>query len=254
MLVDDAGGGTVRCGRVGADFGDKVNLYRAEGFGGCRTLTECGLDGTMPDAVQMTVHQLAESLGNAIDAKDHCTRSHSEEVAVITQAIGLQMGLSPRSADILHIAGHLHDIGKIGIPDSILKKRGPLTDEEFAVIKQHPAMGAAIIEPVTCLSGKNGIMKMVLHHHERFDGRGYPDGLAGEDIPLGARVIAVADSLSAMLQDRPYRRARDYENAVAEIERCAGTQFDPRIVSAFMEVRDTVRGYLLSMREMCAPL
>lgn len=211
-------------------------------------------EGQMLDAVQMTVHQLAESLGNAIDAKDHCTRSHSEEVAVIAQAVGLQLGLSPRQADILHIAGHLHDIGKIGIPDSILKKQAPLTAEEYHIVKEHPAMGAEIMRPVACLSGENGITAMVLHHHERFDGKGYPSGLVGHDIPLGARIIAVADSLSAMLQDRPYRRARSYNEAVQEIADCSGSQFDPDIVGAFMEIRETIKGYLLSMRELCAML
>ncbi len=253
MLFGDAEGRTDLCSMSGAGKNSLGNIFRAEDTSS-RLSSQSERNFPIPDAVQMTVHQLAESLGNAIDAKDHCTRSHSEEVAVVSQAIGLQLGLPPRTADILHIAGHLHDIGKIGIPDSILKKQGPLTDREYATIKRHPEMGAAIIEPVTCLSGNNGIVDMVLHHHERFDGKGYPDGLAGEDIPLGARVIAVADTLSAMLQDRPYRRARSYVEVVAEIQQCSGSQFDPRIVEAFMDIRETVQGYLLSMRELCAVL
>lgn len=202
------------------------------------------------DAVHLTVHVFAESLGNAIDAKDHCTRSHSEEVAVISQAIAQQVGLSPSQADILHIAGHLHDIGKIGISDAILKKRGPLTDAEYRIIRQHPRIGAEIIAPLTNLMGNDGIARMVLHHHERFDGTGYPGGLAGNDIPLGARIISVADSLSAMLQARPYRADMSYAQAIAEVERCSGTQFDSAIVEAFLGIQDTIKGYLDSMRGM----
>lgn len=200
------------------------------------------------DAVQLTVHQFAESLGRAIDAKDHCTCLHSEEVALIAQAIGLRLGLSPRQADILHIAGHLHDIGKIGVPEAILKKRGPLTSSEFRRIKEHPRIGADIVAPVTALSGSNGIARMILHHHERFDGRGYPDGLRGRDIPLGARIIAVADSLSAMLQNRPYRESMTFAEAVEEIRGCAGTQFDPDAVTAFLDIRHSLKDYLGSIR------
>lgn len=199
------------------------------------------------DAVQMTVHQFAESLSNIIDAKDHCTHSHSEEVAVMSQTIGLQMGLSAKQADILHVAGHLHDIGKVGIQDSILKKRGPLTRSEFEIIKKHPVIGADIMAPIAPFAGKHGIVRMIRHHHERFDGKGYPDGLAGYDIPLGARIIAVADSLSAMLQDRPYRKAMTYDEALDEIVDCCGTQFDPKVVNAFFGAKDVIREYLVSL-------
>lgn len=199
------------------------------------------------DAVQLTVHQFAESLSNIIDAKDHCTHNHSEEVAVMSQTIGQQMGLSAKHSDILHVAGHLHDIGKVGIQDAILKKRGPLTTAEFNIIKRHPEIGAQIIAPVTQLTGKNGIVKMILHHHERYDGKGYPHGLAGLEIPLGARIIAVADSLSAMLQQRPYRKAMSYGEALDEIVACTGTQFDPMVVEAFFDVSDIIRDYLQSL-------
>lgn len=211
-------------------------------------LTDSVLDNIcesrMLDAVQMTVHQFAESLSHIIDAKDHCTHCHSEEVAVMSQTIGQQMGLPARESDVLHVAGHLHDIGKVGIQDAILKKRGPLTDEEFAVIRTHPVIGAEIIAPIAPFAGENGIVRMVRHHHERYDGRGYPDGLSGEAIPMGARIIAVADSLSAMLQHRPYRDAMTFEAAMAEIDRCAGTQFDPGVAAAFFEVKDIIREYL----------
>lgn len=201
------------------------------------------------DAVQMTVHQFAESLSYIIDAKDHCTHSHSEEVAVMAQTIGQQMGLSAKQADILHVVGHLHDIGKVGIQDAILKKRGPLTKSEFAIIKRHPEIGAQIMGPVTPFSGKNGIVKMILHHHERYDGKGYPHGLKGKEIPLGARIIAVADSLSAMLQERPYRKAMTYKEAMDEIVDCTGTQFDPQVVNAFFGVHDIIWDYLQSLHK-----
>lgn len=199
------------------------------------------------DAVKLTVHQFAESLSNIIDAKDHCTHNHSEEVAVMAQTIGQQMGLTARQSDILHVAGHLHDIGKVGIQDAILKKRGPLTKSEFNIIKKHPVIGADIMKPIMPFSGKNGIIEMIRHHHERFDGKGYPDGLKGEEIPLGARIIAVADSISAMLQHRPYRKAMSYEDMLEEVAQCSGTQFDPVVVEAFFEVSDIVKEYIGSL-------
>ncbi|WP_432736197.1 HD-GYP domain-containing protein [Maridesulfovibrio sp. FT414] len=193
--------------------------------------------------VNMTVHQFAESLGNAIDAKDPYTCSHSEDVAVLSHKIGMQMGLEADRCDLLHIAGHLHDIGKIGVPDAILQKDGRLTDEEFKVIQRHPQVGADIVSPVTSLTGINIITRSILHHHERFDGKGYPYGLAGEDIPLEARIIAVADTLSAMASNRPYRKALPFTDIVAEINRCSGTQFDPRVVGCFNEICSSVAGY-----------
>ena len=146
-------------------------------------------------SITSEIHQLSESLGKAIDAKDRCTSQHSEQVAVLAHTLALGMGLTPNSADHIHIAGHLHDIGKIGVPDRILRKSGALSDQEWQAMKRHPEIGADITAPVGFLRS-NGIVEMVLHHHESYDGRGYPAGLAGNDIPLGARIIAVADSLS----------------------------------------------------------
>ncbi len=191
----------------------------------------------------MTVHQFAESLGNAIDAKDHYTCSHSEEVAVVAQALGVQLGLDDRECELLHIAGHLHDIGKIGLPDSILKKEGRLTLEEYETVKQHPSIGAEIVKPVASVSGLDRITGIILHHHERFDGEGYPYSLKGERIPFGARVIAVADTLSAMASNRPYRKAIEFSKIIKEIKSCSGTQFDPVIVDAFMGITDKVEKY-----------
>lgn len=188
-----------------------------------------------PDCSKLieTVHEFSESLGVAIDAKDPYTRMHSTEVAEVAQVLARSMGLAPDQVELVHIGGHLHDIGKIGVPDSILNKAGPLEAGEWAMLKQHPEIGARILEPIRTMAG-TGIPDMVRHHHEAFDGSGYPHGLAGEEIPLGARIITVADSLSAMLSDRPYRPRMTYSDALAEVVRCRGTQFDPVVVRALM--------------------
>lgn len=193
--------------------------------------------------VNLTIHQFAESLGNAIDAKDHYTCSHSEEVAVVAQVLGTEFGLDSDRCELLHIAGHLHDIGKIGVPDSILKKSGGLTEDEYELIKKHPVMGAQIVAPVASVSGIDIVADIILHHHERFDGKGYPYGLKGEAIPLEARIIAVADTISAMARSRPYRAAIPFTEIVNEIQECSGTQFDPAVVRSFMTVSDRVEQY-----------
>lgn len=170
-------------------------------------LAECALrqDRAMPcnSAVTEIIHQLAESLGKAIDAKDTYTLAHSEEVAVISQTLTLSMGLGHQMADIIHVAGHLHDLGKIGVPDEILSKTSPLTPKEWLAIRKHPDIGADILAPIAWYSRECGIVDMVRAHHERFDGSGYPQGLAGGQIPLGARIIAVADSLSLCCSHAP---------------------------------------------------
>lgn len=197
----------------------------------------CGLESAQ--FVTTVLHQFAESLGNAIDAKDPYTSMHSDEVAEVSHTLALTMGLSPREADIIHVAGHLHDIGKIGVPDAVLQKKGPLNTEEWQAVRRHPELGADILKPVASLRNL-GVVDMVLHHHERYDGKGYPAGLRGTAIPLGARVITLADSLSAMLQNRPYRSAMDFQKAYDEIVSCSGTQFDPRVVDAFRKSADII--------------
>jgi HD-GYP domain-containing protein (c-di-GMP phosphodiesterase class II) len=184
--------------------------------------------------VSEEIHQFAESLGNAIDAKDRFTRQHSDEVAEVSHLLARRMGLPSQLADHIHIAGHLHDIGKIGVPDHILQKEGPLSAGEWRAIKMHPVIGAEIIAPVLFLSS-TGIVGMVYHHHESFDGRGYPAGLKGADIPLGARIIAAADSLSAMLQNRPYRRRMGFAEAVQKIAALSGAQYDPQVVEVLLD-------------------
>lgn len=192
------------------------------------------------------IHQFAESLGNAIDAKDAYTETHSLEVAEISRILALSLGLGTEPADIIHIAGHLHDIGKIGVPDHILNKHGRLNEEEEAAIRRHPQIGAAILSPVQEIAAA-GICEMVLYHHERYDGQGYPLGLKGDDIPLGARIIAVADSLSAMTGSRSYHLPKGFDAALNEILRCSGTQFDPHVVNALSAHADKVRNILFSL-------
>lgn len=197
------------------------------------------------DLENCQLHQFAEALGNAVDARDATTFHHSEEVAVVSQLLAGALGQSPDQAAMVHLAGHLHDLGKIGVPDLALKKQGPLNDEERVWMRRHPEIGAAIVRPVEAF-GRHGVADMILCHHERFDGKGYPSGLIGADIPLGARIIAVADTLSALLQDRPYRRKTSFAAAWTEIWRCSGTQFDPMVVLALESVSDQVHGYFSS--------
>ena len=203
--------------------------------------------GVGDDARLALVHQLAESLGRAIDAKDSHTMAHSEEVAEVSQFLAVTMGLPREETACVHVAGHLHDIGKIGVPDAVLGKPGRLEPDEWRRMQAHPAIGADILAPLDCLA-RTGIVEMVRAHHERFDGSGYPDGLKGREIPLGARVISVADSLSAMLQTRPYRPAMGFAEARREIARCSGSQFDPDVADAFLAVADDIRQLLCSCR------
>lgn len=188
----------------------------------------------------LEIHQLAESLGAAIDAKDHHTHLHSEQTAVAAEILARGLGLSTHICDRIHIAGHLHDIGKIGLPDRILQKPGPLSDREWLEIKKHPIRGAEILAPVDYLR-LTGITEMVRRHHESFDGQGYPDGLAGKEIPLGARIIAVADSLSAILQDRPYRPGASFGEAVNRIQLMSGIRYDPRVVDVLIRRAEQIK-------------
>lgn len=168
------------------------------------------------------------SLTAAIDAKDRYTCGHSERVACLARAIALAAGLSPTLAERIHIAGLVHDVGKIGVPEAVLCKPGKLTDDEFGLIKLHPQIGHRILKDIAQFED---VLPGVLHHHERFDGRGYPHGLAGEKIPLIARVLAVADTFDAMSSNRSYRPALSRDRVMEEIVKSAGTQLDPAFSS-----------------------
>jgi putative nucleotidyltransferase with HDIG domain len=158
---------------------------------------------------------------------------HSNAVAEYATQIATALGLSEKKVELIRTGALLHDIGKIGIPDSILYKPGPLTDEEFVYIKEHPVRGA---ELVSTNDGLREMVPIIRHHHERYDGRGYPDGLKGQEIPVEARILCVADSVQAMESDRPYRKALGNQAIIAEINENAGSQFDPVIVEAFLKV------------------
>ncbi|MEQ1933801.1 MAG: HD domain-containing phosphohydrolase, partial [Fimbriimonadaceae bacterium] len=183
-----------------------------------------------PTSTSGDTFDLLDSMINAVDNKDYYTRAHSEEVTEYALWIADELGLSEEAKRTIRIAGLLHDVGKIGVPDEILRKPGHLTDEEYEVMKQHPVVGAMI---VSSLPGMTDILPGVKYHHEHWDGSGYPEGLAGEAIPLLARLLAVPDSYSAMTTNRPYRKGMEPEVALSKIIEGAGTQFDPRIVRAF---------------------
>jgi len=174
------------------------------------------------------------ALAYALEAKDKYTSGHSQRVAETSVAIAKELGLSQHSIERIRQAGLIHDIGKIGVRESVLNKPGRLTDEEFHHIKSHCEIGEHILTPIV---EDEEILKVVRHHHERYDGRGYPDGLKSEQIPLGARILAVADTYDAMTSERPYREAMSDETACDEIKRCKGTQFDPVVADAFLRVR-----------------
>lgn len=174
-----------------------------------------------------------QSLRYAVEAKDPYTRGHSDRVSEYAVLIGRKMGLSEDEIKTLQIGGLFHDIGKIGVPDSILQKEAKLTDDEYSQIKNHPSIGAHILGEAEAFKD---IIPIVKYHHERFDGRGYPSRLSGEKIPLLARITAVADTFDAMTSKRSYRNALDIQYVKEEIERCKGTQFDPKIAEVFLEI------------------
>ncbi len=187
------------------------------------------LFASVQDAYLATVRALAA----AVDAKEPYMRDHSGRVAVLARATAEKMGLSPDQRTAIEMAAYLHDIGRIGISEQILRKPAPLSEEETCTMRHHPMIGANILRPVAF---PWSIAPVVRHHHEHYDGSGYPAGLRGEEIPLLARVLSVADAYAAMVADRPYRDRLVADDAIAELRRCSGTDFDPRAVDALIEV------------------
>ena len=176
---------------------------------------------------------LAETLAEALDARDSYTAGHGIRVGDYAHAIALDLGFGPPELEQLRVAAQLHDIGKIGIPDGILLKPGPLKAEEYGLVKLHPQIGRRILEKAQTFEE---LLPIVELHHENFDGTGYPYGLAGDKIPLGARIVRVADSFDAMTTDRAYRPAYRPEAAMREIQNCSSTHFDPQVVKEFLLV------------------
>jgi len=173
------------------------------------------------------------ALTAAIDAKDRYTRGHSERVAMLSAALAREVGMRPDECERIHIAGLVHDVGKIGVAEGVLTKPGRLTDEEFEKVRAHPEIGYRILRDIPSL---RDVLPGVMHHHERWDGRGYPHGLSGEQIPLMARIIALADTFDAMSSTRSYRPAMPRDLVLQEIERCAGQQFEAQLATAFVKL------------------
>lgn len=218
---------------------------RQPGASDWKLLDSLGEDlGTVVESIHMqdNLHQAflstIKALAGAIDAKDAYTRGHSDKVVAIAVAIAGHMGLDSDVIRRIRDAGYLHDIGKIGTPDSVLSKEGPLTDEEMTAMRLHPGNSQQILKQALVAED---VKDMIRHHHERYDGSGYPDELAGGDIPLGSRILCVADAFEAMTSNRPYRGRLSEQEAVDELKRWSGKQFDPEVVEAFLKIMDKVK-------------
>lgn len=187
------------------------------------------------DKLEAAYMESIETLRHTVDAKDTYTRGHSDRVAEFSVLIGQRLGLSEKDLHTLHIGGLFHDIGKIGVPDSILQKESKLTDDEYSEIKNHPAIGVHILSTATIF---NDIIPIVKHHHEKYDGNGYPSKLKGEDIPYFARIAAIADSFDAMSSRRSYRDVLPLDVIKEEFRKNKGTQFDPKLTDLFLNILD----------------
>jgi len=185
------------------------------------------------DLLEKSYLESIETLRYTVEAKDTYTRGHSDRVSEYAVLIGKKVGLSEDDLKTLQIGGLFHDIGKIGVPDTILQKEAKLTDDEYSEIKNHPSIGAHILSTATIFKE---IIPIVKHHHERYDGHGYPGQLQGENIPYLARITAIADTFDAMTSKRSYRDALPMETVISEFERCKGTQFDPKLADAFLDI------------------
>jgi diguanylate cyclase (GGDEF)-like protein/putative nucleotidyltransferase with HDIG domain len=212
----------------------RLACMQAQGMGGGRAVAaaavpaahaevEAEADGPQQDAI--------EALAVALLERDRYTGEHSEAVIAMSGAVARNLGCSPTEVARVKSAALLHDIGKVAIPDEILHKPGPLTDDEWKLMREHPVIGERILR---VLPGLGGVARIVRHEHERWDGGGYPDGLAKDAIPLGSRIIIAADTYHAITSDRPYRAAASHATAVEELSRCAGSQFDPDVTAALI--------------------
>jgi putative two-component system response regulator len=184
-------------------------------------------------------HGVIAALANAVEAKDATTELHCQRLAGLAHELGMRAGIEPAALKGVVFGALLHDIGKIGVSDAILTKAGPLTAHEWHEMRQHPVIGERICEP---LASAAEFAPIVRHHHERWDGTGYPDGLRGESIPIGARIVGLVDAYDAIIHDRPYRPARSIEEALDELTREAGAQFDPELVRLFLPMAERELG------------
>jgi putative nucleotidyltransferase with HDIG domain len=214
-------------------------LYRAKQAGRNRTCISSEVTKPATPYVGMELEarsralSIIYALAATVDAKDHYTYGHSKKVSDYAVALAEVLELPKDRMDTIRAAGLLHDIGKIGIPDSILNKKGPLTDAEWEPLKAHPKLGVEILRHVIDLAN---CLPAILHHHERYDGTGYLSGLKGDNIPVEARILAIADAYDAITSPRPYHEQLSSQEALAELKRCAGTQFDPELVDIFCKI------------------
>jgi diguanylate cyclase (GGDEF)-like protein len=207
----------------------QAGLDHARALGGGRCSTQIrGDDDQIADPAQAAV---IEALANTLLERDRYTGEHSEDVVELVRGVGRQLGMPEREIETIAAAALLHDIGKVAIPDTVLHKPGALTDAEWELMREHPVIGERILAAVP---GMSRIAKIVRHEHEHWNGAGYPDRLLGDDIPMGSRIILACDTYSAITTDRPYRKARSHSEAIAELARCAGTQFDPKVTEALI--------------------
>lgn len=203
--------------------------------GACAFFSSNACDGLLihPSTAPLEQFETIYAFAEAIGTRDGYTMGHSEKVAEYSRLIAERMGLDLATADLAYLCGIVHDVGKIGIPEEILNKKGPLNSEEYRLIKGHSEMGASILSHISWL---HDIVPIIEAHHEWYNGTGYPRGLKGDNIPLLSRILSVADSFDAMTSDRSYRKAYPVEKAVEELKNNAGTQFDPRVVEVFLEL------------------
>ncbi|WP_069998052.1 bifunctional diguanylate cyclase/phosphohydrolase [Cellulosilyticum sp. I15G10I2] len=218
-------------------------LYRAKFFNRNRVETYSSiLDDLKKEIDEKDVELITsvKTLISVINAKDRYTYAHTEKVVMYSRLLAEHLKLTEEDKKTLIYGAYMHDIGKINITKQLLNKKMPLSDEEWEILKQHPAEGVEIIKPVISL---RSIMPLIYHHHERYDGKGYPLGLKGEEIPFLARVLTVVDSFDAMTSNRPYNKRKTYEEGIEELRRCSGVQFDPDITEAFIEVIKTSKDH-----------
>ena len=224
--------------RIDVGSGDKLTVaYRRLNAAYQQTLRYAEDVRRLYQQVQRAIYQSLLGLANALEAKDAYTKGHSERVGAWSRGVAAALGLPPADVDMIGQAGLLHDIGKIGIPEAILRKPGPLEDQEWAVMRNHPLIGAQIVAPFDFF-GAGALM--IRHHHERWDGSGYPDGLVGDEIPIGARIIAVADVYDALTSNRPYRAAMPHATVIARLGEASGRTLDEDAVAAFVDLIQTL--------------
>lgn len=228
------------CGLITLGYRNKPQLSREDGIR-ARSIADqvaVALANTrlMEELAELSFGTL-KALARTVDAKSSWTAGHSERVTELAMAIGRTLGLPPQELDLLHRASLLHDIGKIGVPNALLEKAGPLTDREYALVKTHPEKGVRILEPIRAY---RDVLPIVEQHHEWFNGQGYPQGLKGDEIAPGARILAVADVYDALISDRPYRSGWPHPEVIMHIKNRAGQQFDPEVVHAFLHSLDTL--------------